>query len=99
MNAKLDTSTSWHDRARSLRFRSQAFIDGKYVDAASGQTFDCISPANGAVLARVAACDVEDVNRAVAAARAAFRKGVWANLAPAKRKKVLQRFADLIDHN
>ena len=101
MNAKLDTTSSgsWHERSRSLRFRTQAFIDGRYVDAASGQTFDCINPANGAMLARVAACDVEDVNRAVAAARAVFRKGSWANLAPAKRKRVLQRFADLIQQN
>ena len=69
MNAKLDTTSSWHERSRSLQLRTQAFIDGRYVDAASGQTFDCINPANGAVLARVAACDVEDVNRAVASAR------------------------------
>ncbi|MGH8323264.1 MAG: aldehyde dehydrogenase family protein, partial [Steroidobacteraceae bacterium] len=99
MNANLDTTSSWHERARALRFRTQAFIDGRYADAASGATFDCINPATGAVLARVAACDVTDVNRAVAAARAAFRKGTWANLAPAKRKKVLQRFADLIEEH
>src|SRR5580704_4630660 len=61
MNAKLNTTSSWHERARSLHFRTQAFIDGRYVDAASGQTFDSINPSNGAVLARVAACDVEDV--------------------------------------
>ena len=99
MNAKLNTTSSWHERSRSLRFRTQAFIDGRYVDAASGQTSDCINPSNGEVLARVAACDVEDVNRAVAAARAVFRKGSWANLAPKKRKQVLQRFADLIQEN
>src|SRR6185437_1090377 len=97
MNAKLDTTSSWHERARSIRFPTQAFIDGRYVDAASGETFDCISPSSGAVLARVAACDEEDVNRAVAAARAAFRKGSWAHLPPRKRKLILQRFADLID--
>src|SRR5580698_1032742 len=99
MNAKLDTTSSgsWHERSRSLRLRTQAFIDGRYVDAASGQTFDCINPANGAVLARVAACDVEDVNRAVASARAVFRKGSWSNLAPAKRKRLLFRFAELIN--
>src|SRR5690348_16243736 len=97
MNAQIQTASSWHERARSVRFQTQAFIDGRYVDAASGATFDCINPSTGAVLARVAACDTEDVNRAVASARAAFRKGAWANLAPGKRKKVLQRFADLID--
>src|SRR3569833_2222314 len=97
MNAQVQTPPSWHERARAVRFQTQAFIDGRYVDAASGTTFDCINPSTGAVLARVAACDTEDVDRAVASARAAFRKGVWANLAPGKRKKVLQRFADLVD--
>ena len=95
MSATAD-SVSWHERARRLEFRTQAFIDGRYTDAASGATFDCINPATGKLLARVAAGDTEDINRAVTSARAAFRKGGWANLAPAKRKKVLLRFAELI---
>ena len=89
-------SVSWHERARRLEFRTQAFIDGRYVDAASGATFDCINPATGKLLARVAAGDSEDINRAVISARAAFRKGGWGQLAPAKRKKVLLRLAELI---
>jgi acyl-CoA reductase-like NAD-dependent aldehyde dehydrogenase len=95
MNAKPET-ISWHERARTLSFRTQAFIDGRYVDAASGATFDSINPATGKLLARVAAGDEEDINRAVRAARAAFRKGSWADLAPAKRKKILLRFAEAI---
>ncbi len=84
-------------QAEGLSYRSQAFIDGKYVDAASGQTFDCVSPANGKALAQVAACDAEDVDRAVAAARRAFEDGRWRDEAPAERKKTLQKFADLIE--
>src|SRR6516225_1112141 len=95
MSATAD-SVSWHERARRLEFRTQAFIDGRYTDAVSGATFDCINPATGKLLARVAAGDTEDINRAVTSARAAFRKGSWANLAPAKRKKVLLRLAELI---
>jgi len=95
MNAKPD-AISWHERARSLSFRTQAFVNGRYVDAASGGTFDSINPATGKLLARVASGDEEDVNRAVSAARAVFRKGSWANLSPAKRKRSLFRFADLI---
>ena len=95
MNA-VPNATSWHERARTLEFRTQAFIDGRYVDAASGATFDSINPGTGKLLARVAAGDEEDINRAAAAARTAFRKGVWAQLAPAKRKKILLRFADAI---
>ena len=89
-------SVSWHERARMLELRTQAFIDGRYLDAASGATFDCINPATGKLLARVAAGDAEDINRAVISARAAFRKGIWSNLPPATRKKILLRFADAI---
>jgi len=95
MNA-IPQTTSWHERARTLSFRTQAFIDGRYLDAASGATFDTINPATGKLLARVAAGDEQDINRAVSSARAAFRQGVWANLAPAKRKKILLRFAEAI---
>ena len=95
MNAKPE-SISWHERARMLEFRTQAFIDGRYLDAASGATFDSINPATGKLLARVAAGGEEDINRAVTSARAAFRKGSWSNLAPAKRKRILLRFAELI---
>ena len=72
-NVRLDqTHQDWKTRAASLDFRHQAFIDGKFVDAASGKTFDSINPATGAVLASVAEGDAEDVNRAVTAARRAF---------------------------
>ncbi len=90
---------SWHELARSLELRTRAFINGNYVDAASGATFDSINPGTGKLLARVASCDTEDINRAVSAARAAFRKGTWANLAPKERQKVLKRFAELIRAN
>ena len=95
MNA-VPNANSWHERARTLEFRTQAFIDGRYVDAASGATFDTINPGTGKLLARVAAGDEEDINRAVAAARAAFRTGVWSETPPGKRKKILLRFAEAI---
>ena len=49
MSAKPE-NVSWHERARMLEFRTQAFIDGRYTDAASGATFDSINPATGKVL-------------------------------------------------
>ncbi len=66
-----------------VSYRNQAFIDGKFMAAASGKTFDCISPIDGKVLTKVAECDKEDVERAVKAARAAFEKGAWSQMAPA----------------
>ena len=80
----------------TLSYRNQAFINGKYVAAASGKTFDCVSPIDGRVLTQVASCDAEDVNRAVTAARAVFEKGSWSTCHPAKRKKVMLKFAELI---
>lgn len=98
MSAALSIETL-KNQAQGLSFRNQAFIDGKFVDAASGKTFDCVSPVDGRVLTQVAAGDSEDVDRAVKAARAAFEDGRWRNMHPAKRKKVLQRWADLIDEH
>jgi len=87
------------DVLTDLSIRSQAFVDGAYVDAASGGTFDCVNPATGRVIAAVAACDAEDVDRAVRGARAAFESGVWSRLAPKKRKRVLQRLAALLEEH
>ena len=77
MSAQLSRD-DWKSRIGGLSYRNQAFIDGKFVPSASGKTFDCINPATGQVLAKVAACDQADVDRAVKAARAAFDKGTWA---------------------
>jgi len=84
------------DAVAGLDIRSQAFIDGAYVDAVSGETFDCVSPITGETVVRVAACDSADVDRAVAGARAAFDSGSWSRLAPKKRKQTLQRLAALM---
>ena len=89
----------WLDRAGKLTLRTQAFIDGRYVDAASGKTFANISPIDGRVLGQVAECQAEDVERAVTAARRAFNDGRWASQTPVQRKKVLIRFAALIEQH
>ncbi len=85
--------------ASALSFRNKAFINGHHVDSVTGKTFDCVSPIDGKVLTQVSSCDVEDVNLAVIAARAVFEKGSWANLHPAKRKRVMLMFAELIKKN
>lgn len=91
------TRDDWQALADRLDIRTRAFIDGQYVDAASGRTFDCISPINGRVLGKVAECGEEDVQRAVAAARRSFESGAWSQAKPVKRKKILQRFAELAE--
>ncbi|CAG2145556.1 aldehyde dehydrogenase [Cupriavidus numazuensis] len=87
----------WQARAATLRPQGRACIGGEWTAAADGATFDSINPANGRVLARVAACGAADVDRAVAAARRSFEQGVWAGLAPRERKAVLLRLAALIE--
>ena len=72
-------------------------INGKWVDAASGKTFPTYNPATGEVLANVAEGDKEDINRAVAAARAAFDTGPWSKITPSQRGKLIWKLADLIE--
>jgi acyl-CoA reductase-like NAD-dependent aldehyde dehydrogenase len=81
------------------RFPRQAFIDGEFVDAASGATFECVSPVSGETLFDVTACEAEEVDRAVAVARRSFDAGDWSQLAPRTRKKVLLRLAELIERD
>src|SRR5690606_14636912 len=91
------TRADWEQRARDLRIEGRAFIHGEYTAAASGETFDCISPVDGRLLGKVASCDLADAERAVQDARATFESGVWSRLAPVKRKEIMIRFAELID--
>ncbi|OZC83958.1 aldehyde dehydrogenase [Rhodococcus sp. 06-412-2C] len=79
--------------------RTQLYIAEQFVDAEGAATFDNISPATGRVINTVAAASESDVDRAVAAARKSFDDGTWSRIAPAERKAVLLKFADLIEKN
>ncbi len=74
-------------------------IDGKWVDAASGKTFEVYNPATGEVMAHVAEGDAEDINRAVKAARRAFDEGPWRKMSPSGRGHCISRLADLIEQH
>jgi len=94
----LDKSTMhWQSLAGELKFEGRAFINGRYTEALSGQTRTSLNPANGKAIADVASCGTEDADLAVAGARAAFESGVWSRMAPADRKMVLVRWAELIE--
>ncbi len=93
------TIKDWSSDAAKLDIEGRAFTNGRYEDALAGETRVTVSPANGQKLADVANCGIEDADRAVTVARKAFESGVWAAMAPADRKMVLVRWADLIlDH-
>src|SRR6202046_5537334 len=72
------------------------FINGQWVDAASGKTFETPNPATGETLASVAEGDSEDIDRAVRAARAAFDEGPWGSITPSDRGRIIWRIGDLI---
>jgi acyl-CoA reductase-like NAD-dependent aldehyde dehydrogenase len=87
---------AWVKRALELKPESRMYINGAYVDAASGKTFDDISPRDQRLIAKIAAGDTEDVNRAVAAAKSAFDSGVWREMNPRDKKAIMLKWADLI---
>jgi phenylacetaldehyde dehydrogenase len=75
------------------------FIDGKWVEAASGKTFPTYNPATGEVMAQVAEGDREDINRAVKAARKAFDGGPWPEMSASDRGRLVWKLADLIEQH
>ena len=95
MDLTLDR-TSLKAALAELRLPGLAFINGRLTAADGGKTFATVNPATGKKLGDVALCAEQDVNRAVAAARAAFEKGAWSRLAPAERKKILLGYIDLL---
>ena len=74
-------------------------IDGKHVPASDGGTMDILSPINGQVFTTTAKGTVTDMQAAIISARDAFEDGRWAGQSPAARKKVLMKWADLIEAN
>jgi phenylacetaldehyde dehydrogenase len=80
--------------------RHLMYVDGRFVNAASGKTFPVYNPATGEVLTHVPEAEEEDVNRAVLAARRAFDDGQWLRMSPSARGRLLWKLADLLEqHN
>jgi betaine-aldehyde dehydrogenase len=71
-------------------------IDGQEVDAAEGKTFDTVSPTNNKVIGSVASASIEDVHRAVAAARRAFDDGRWSGMTPVERANRMRNVARIL---
>jgi phenylacetaldehyde dehydrogenase len=75
------------------------YIDGRWVESASGKTFSTIDPATEQVICEVAEGDREDVDRAAKAAHTAFYQGEWSRMIPAVREALLLKWADLVEAN
>jgi phenylacetaldehyde dehydrogenase len=80
-----------------LRGEHRLFIDGRWVAATSGKTFEVEDPGTGRVIAKVAEGDAVDIDLAVDAARRAFESGPWPKMTPADRTRLLLKLADLIE--
>ncbi|MGU9858552.1 aldehyde dehydrogenase [Pseudomonas sp. LF245] len=85
--------------AKDIQFPTTSFINGAPYTSVSGNTFTTTNPATGDVLAEITACNSTDVDVAVASAKQAFDDGRWHKLSPGTRKKVLLRFADLLEQH
>lgn len=85
--------------AKDIQFPTTSFINGAPYTSVSGKTFTTTNPATGDVLAEITACNSTDVDVAVASAKQAFDDGRWHKLSPGTRKKVLLRFADLLEQH
>lgn len=93
------TAAEYAAIAQSMSFPSNAFINGSFKPAVSGNTLATHNPATGAHLADIAACDSVDVDYAVSKAKDAFEDGRWRLLPPGERKAVLLKFAKLLERN
>jgi len=74
----------------------QMFIDGQWVDAEDGKTFESANPATGEAWAEIPEATAGDVDRAVKSAHRAFSEGPWASATPTERGRHLRKLADLL---
>jgi len=82
-----------------LQGTKKLFINGEFVESASGKTFDTPNPATGETLATLFEAEQEDVNRAVLAARKAFDNGPWSRMSASERSRLMYKLADLMEEN
>ena len=83
----------------NLNYPSQLFINGKYQKSISEKSFENISPIDGKVVNQVFFAEQEDIDLAVSKAKETFNKGYWSNLSPGERKKILLKFAILLERD
>jgi len=88
----------YSDAAKKALSRKPAlFINNDWVASSHEATIPVEDPSNGKEISRIVDASDKDVDRAVAAARAAFDDGRWSNLAPMQRERIMNRLADLLE--
>ncbi|KAJ4846398.1 Aldehyde dehydrogenase 2 member C4 [Turnera subulata] len=91
-------SSSVSSKIPTIKF-TKLFINGEFVDAISGRTFETIDPRTAEVITKIAEGDKEDVDLAVRAARHAFDNGPWPRMSGYARGRILSKFADLMEQH
>lgn len=82
-----------------LQGTKKLYINGEFVESASGKTFETPNPATGETLATLYEGEAEDINRAVKAARKAFDEGKWKKMSAAQRSRLMYKLADLMEEH
>ncbi|XP_049678427.1 mitochondrial 10-formyltetrahydrofolate dehydrogenase isoform X2 [Accipiter gentilis] len=77
----------------------QCFINGRFINADDGKTYDTINPADGSIIASVSSASLADVDKAVAAAKEAFENGEWGRMNARERGRLMYRLADLMEEH
>ncbi|KAL0333924.1 UNVERIFIED_CONTAM: Aldehyde dehydrogenase family 2 member C4 [Sesamum angustifolium] len=95
-NGSVDSHS--HINIPKIKF-TKLFINGQFVDSISGKTLESVDPRSGEVIAKIAEGEKEDVDLAVKAAREAFDSGPWPRLPGCERRRIMLKFAELIDEN
>src|SRR5277367_3300886 len=97
MNIAITKPKLGKDSKAFLAKKHHMLIDGKWVEAKSGKTFEVEDPATQEIIAHVPAGDKADVDLAVKAARKAFETGPWSRISPANRSKLVWGLGDLLE--
>ncbi|MGH7735479.1 MAG: aldehyde dehydrogenase family protein, partial [Gemmatimonadales bacterium] len=100
MNAAIEIASQPEPSATVARFLKRPprlLIGGEWVESRSSASIPVVDPATGRQIATVADANAADVDRAVAAARAAFESGPWPDMLPVQREALLWRLSDLIE--
>ncbi|XP_071984943.1 cytosolic 10-formyltetrahydrofolate dehydrogenase [Engystomops pustulosus] len=82
-----------------IQIPHQLFINGQFVDAEGGKTYDTINPTDGNAVCKVSLAQVSDIDKAVAAAKEAFENGEWGKINARDRGRLLYRLADLMEEH
>ncbi|XP_048212731.1 mitochondrial 10-formyltetrahydrofolate dehydrogenase isoform X1 [Perognathus longimembris pacificus] len=83
----------------TVKMPYQCFINGQFMDADDGKTYDTVNPTDGSTICKVSYASRVDVDKAVAAAKDAFESGEWGRMNARERGRLMYRLADLLEEN